>query len=447
MNITREHDYVFQTIKSRDVHFVRFWFTDIFGILKQFAVIPNDLDIAFSEGMGFDGSAIRGFGSGDTQDLVARPEAQTFQLLPWRPSENSVARMFCSVLTSEGVPFEGDSRYILRREVQRAAERGYVMNVGPELEFYYFKNDSSPDVLDNGSYFDCGSLDAATDLRRNTVLTLEKMGIPVAYSHHEGGPSQHEIDLRHDEPLTMADNIITYRMATKAIASQEGVYASFMPQPLPNVSGNGFHVNQSLCDFEGNNLFYDSSDPLGYDLSDLAKKYIAGILKYAPEFALITNSTVNSYRRLADAYRAPRHVGWAHSSRTSMIRIPRYKPQKKSSARIDVRNADGAANPYLCFALMLAAGLRGIDENLELPNPLEEENLRPLSHIELERRGITSLPENLGEAIDLFEASDFMREFFGEQTHHYIVKEKRREWISYMQSVSQWEIDNYLSIL
>ena len=289
MSSNPEQDFVLKTIKGRDVHFVRFWFTDVLGNMKSFAVIPSELENAFDDGMGFDGSCVEGFCRTRESDMLAFPDASTFQVLPWRPESNAVGRMFCDIRTPDGKPFEGDPRQVLAREVQHALDMGYVLNVGPELEFFYFKDQHSTEVLDHGGYFDLTSLDYASDLRRDTVLTLEKMGIPVEYSHHENGPSQHEIDLRFTDALSMADAVMTYKLVVKEIAMKHGVYASFMPKPLADAPGSGMHVHQSLFDLDGNNAFFDPNDPLGYNLSDLAKHYIAGLLKYAPEFCCITN--------------------------------------------------------------------------------------------------------------------------------------------------------------
>lgn len=305
MTVTPEQDFVLKTIKSRDVHFVRFWFTDVLGRMKSFAVIPSELEDAFADGMGFDGSCIEGFCRTQESDMLAFPDASTFQVLPWRPESNAVARMFCGLRTPDGTPFEGDPRQVLARTVEKAQEMGYAFNVGPELEFYYFKDAEGTEVLDRGGYFDLTSLDYASDLRRDTVLTLEKMGIPVEYSHHENGPSQHEIDLRFTDALSMADAVMTYKLVVKEIAMKHGVYASFMPKPMAGEPGSGMHVHQSLYDLDGNNAFYDPDDPQGYRLSKVAKRYLAGLLKYAPEFCAITNQHVNSYKRLIAGGEAP----------------------------------------------------------------------------------------------------------------------------------------------
>lgn len=425
-----------KTIKSRDVHFVRFWFTDVMGTMKSFAVIPSELENAFADGMGFDGSCIEGFALERESDMLAFPDASTFQVLPWRPESNAVGRMFCDIRKPDGSPFEGDPRHVLAQTVERAADRGYVFNVGPELEYYYFKDPTDTKVLDTGGYFDLTTLDYASDLRRDTVLTLEKMGIPVEYSHHELGPSQHEIDLRYDEALAMADAVMTYKMVVKEIAIKHGVHASFMPKPMTDASGSAMHVHQSLFDLDGRNAFYDPEDPEGYCLSTVAKSYIAGLLKYAPEFCLVTNQTVNSYKRLMGDPKAPVRLSWARSDRTSLVRIPGYRPNCERTCRVELRSPDPAANPYLAFAVMLSAGLAGIEEGLQLMPSADDSD------------GQTgTLPQTLGEAVELFAESELMKKTLGEHIHSYLVEAKREEWREYQSCVSQWERDRYLAVL
>ena len=447
MTANPDQDFVLKTIKSRDVHFVRFWFTDVLGAMKSFAVVPGELEDALADGMGFDGSCIEGFCRTQESDMLAYPDASTFQVLPWRPESNAVARMFCDVRTPDGLPFEGDPRHVLARTVGKAREMGYVFNVGPELEFYYFKGPEGAEVLDRGGYFDLTSLDYASDLRRDTVLTLEKMGIPVEYSHHENGPSQHEIDLRFADALSMADAVMTYKLVVKEIALKHGVYASFMPKPMAGEPGSGMHVHQSLFDLDGNNAFFDARDPQGYRLSDVAKRYIAGILKYAPEFCLVTNQFVNSYKRLVCGGEAPTYLSWASRNRSTLVRIPGYRPDREDACRIELRSPDPAANPYLAFAAMLAAGLAGIEEGLELQPPTEDQDLFALSRQDLRRQGIQTLPESLGEAAELFAGSALMRETLGDHIHSYLVAAKRAEWNEYQGNVSAWERDRYLAVL
>lgn len=447
MNANPDQDFVLKTIKSRDVHFIRCWFTDTLGHLKSFAVIPNEIEEALEEGIGFDGSCVEGFESLRESDMRAFPDASTFQILPWRPESDAVARMFCTIHGPDGKVFAGDPRYILKRAVDKAAQQGYVFNVCPEPEFYYFKDAAGTEVLDQGGYFDLTSLDYGSDLRRDTVLTLEKMGIPVEYSHHEKGPSQHEIDLRYSDALSMADAVMTYKLVVKEIALKNGVYASFMPKPLQGETGSGMHIHQSLSDLEGNNLFFDEQAGDERHLSALAKHYIAGILKYAPEFTLITNQYVNSYKRLSSDVDAPISLTWAHSNRSTLIRVPRIKPEKEASCRIEYRSPDPAANPYLLFAVLLAAGLKGIEDRIELQAPQENQDLSSHSRQQLVEQGIGVLPENLGEAIELFAHSSLMREVLGDHVHSYLVEAKRAEWDAYQRHVSPWELERHLATL
>ena len=447
MAMTPEQDFVMKTIKSRDVHFVRFWFTDVLGNMKSFAVSPSEIANAFSDGMGFDGSCIAGYSPTQESDMLAFPDPSTFQVLPWRPESNAVARMFCEIKRPDGTAFEGDPRNVLRRMVTKAADMGYIFNVGPELEYYYFKDSAGTEVLDHGGYFDLTSLDSASDLRRDTVLSLENMGIPIEYSHHENGPSQHEIDLRYMDAFTMADAVMTYKLVVKEIAVKHGVYASFMPKPMAGAPGNGMHVHQSLSDLDGNNLFFDSNDPLGYNLTPLAKKFMAGILKYTPELCLVTNQYVNSYKRLASGSEAPAFISWGKNNRSALVRIPGYRPNREEACRIEMRLPDPAANPYLVFSVILAAGLAGIKEDLPLPPSIDDLNLFEHSDACLIGRGFSKLPEDLGPAITLFENSELMKETLGEHIHSYLVSEKKAEWASYLGTVSQWELERYLAVL
>lgn len=438
-------DYVLKTVKERRIHFIRMWFPDALGRLKSFAITPSELEAAFAEGMGFDGSSVEGFSSPVESDLLAFPDAQTFQVLPWRPTDDGVARMFCNIYRPDGTRFEGDSRYVLERMTRRAADAGYEMNVGPEVEYFYFENDREPHPIDNAGYFDLTADDTASDLRRDTILTLEQMGIPVEYSHHEAAPSQQEIDLRYDEALSMADAVMTYRLVVKEVALKHGVRASFMPKPIQGVDGSGMHVHQSLfCGSE--NVFYDDTDPSGCCLSATAKHYIAGLLAYAPEYTLITNQHVNSYKRLAPAFEAPIAISWAKSNRNALVRIPLYKPGKPEAARVELRSPDPACNPYLVFAALLAAGLKGIEEGLELEETLD----RDVSHMgvyELRDAGIRTLPGDLGEAVQLFEGSTLMKEVLGDELHGFIAQNKRDEWQEYCTQVTSWEIEHQFPVL
>ncbi|MCK9357544.1 MAG: glutamine synthetase family protein [Dehalococcoidia bacterium] len=437
-------EYVLKTAKEHDVKFIRLWFTDILGFLKSFAITVEELEGALSEGMGFDGSSIEGFCRIDESDMMALPDPETFQLLPWRPKEhNAVARMFCDVVNPDGTPFSGDPRYVLKRNLQRAAERGYTFYVGPELEYFYFKDKYGTEFLDEGGYFDMTPLDVASDLRRETVLTLESMGIGVEYSHHEVAPSQHEIDMRYTDALTMADNVMTYRLVVKEIALEHGVHATFMPKPVFGINGSGMHVHQSLFK-DGHNMFFD---PKGlYSLSSLAMSYIGGILKYAPEFTAVTNQWINSYKRLVPGYEAPVYLSWARRNRADLIRVPGYKPGKEVATRIEFRSPDPACNPYLAFSVMLAAGLEGIDTKCPCPDPVEE-NVYEMSPDERKRRGIDTLPASLYEAILLAEKSDLVRKALGEHVFDAFIKNKKAEWDEYRTQVTEFEIKRYLPII
>lgn len=442
-----ERDFVLKTVRERGIHFLRFWFTDVLGTLKSFAVTPAELESTFDEGVGFDGSSIQGFVPIEESDMVAFPDPSTFQVLPWRPKDNGVARMFCDIRNPDGSAFDGDSRLALRRVLDKAADMGYSMNIGAEMEYFYFKDDTSTEPIDKGGYFDLTSLDNAHDLRRDTVLTLEKMGIPVEYSHHEAAPSQQEVDLRYSDPMSMADAVMTFRLVAKEIAIQQGVHASFMPQPINGESGSGMHLHQSLFDEEGNNAFFDPDDPDGHNLSLVAKRYLAGILKYAPEYTIVTNQYVNSYKRLVHGTSTPVYTNWSECDRSTMVRIPMYKPGKESATRIEIRSPDPTANPYLAFAATLAAGLKGIEDGLELSAPCSVVEIEGMSDAERAEHKVQSLPRDLGEAISCFESSELMREVLGEHIHRFYVENKKREWESYCTYVSDWELKRYLQKL
>ncbi|MFH1034969.1 MAG: glutamine synthetase family protein [Pseudomonadota bacterium] len=434
---------VLKAVKDNNVRFIRLWFTDILGFLKSFAISPSELEGAFDEGMGFDGSSIQGFCRIDESDMVAKPDANTFTMLPWRPSEGGVARMFCDIMNPDGTPYEGDPRYVLKRNLKKAADLGYTMNVGPELEFFYFKDNKSTEFLDYGGYFDLTPLDVASDLRRDTILALEKMGIAVEYSHHEVAPSQHEIDLRYQEALKMADAAMTYRLTVKEIAMKHGVYATFMPKPIFGQNGSGMHVHQSL--FKGKkNVFFDAKDE--YSLSAQGKAYIAGLLKHAPEISSIVAQWVNSYKRLVPGYEAPAYIAWARRNRSCLVRVPMYKPGKELATRCELRCPDPSANPYLTFAAMLAAGLKGIEENYVLPAPVEED-IFEMGPKELKKHKINSMPGSLGEAVEITAKSSLVKECLGDHVFEQFVENKRIEWDKFRIHVSQWELDRYLPIL
>ncbi len=436
-------EWVIKECKDKGVEFVRLWFTDILGFLKSFAITIEELDEALTEGMGFDGSSITGYQDIQESDMIARPDPSTFTLIPWRPADKPVAKMFCDIYTPEGEPYAGDPRYILQKTMKKAADKGYIFYVGPELEFFYFKNSKSTEVLDNGGYFDLTPLDTATSLRRDTILVLKEMGIPVEYSHHEVAPSQHEIDLRYDDALTMADSAMTYRLVVKEIAHLAGVYATFMPKPMEAYPGSGMHTHQSL--FTGDtNAFYDANDPMG--LSKIAKSYIAGLLKHAPEICSVLAQWVNSYKRLVPGYEAPVYVAWSQQNRSALIRVPRYNPGKEKSTRAELRCPDPACNPYLAFAVMLAAGMKGVEEGYELPEEMTQ-NLYELSEEERIARGIESLPASLGEAIAITEKSDLVRETLGDHAFERFIWNKKQEWNNFILHVTPWELEKYLPTL
>ena len=394
--------------------------------------------------MGFDGSSIQGYARIDESDMIAKPDPKTFQLLPWRPKENAVARMFADIYEPDGTPYKGDPRWVLKRNLKKAEDLGYTFYVGPELEYFYFKSsEGKPETLDKGGYFDLIPLDYASDLRRETILALEAMGIRVEYSHHEVAPSQHEIDLRYSDALSMADNAMTYRLVVKEIALRHGVYASFMPKPIFGQNGSGMHTHQSL--FKGNkNAFYDPKDE--FHLSKMAKAYTAGVLKHAKEISAITSQWVNSYKRLVPGYEAPVYIAWARRNRSALVRVPMYKPGKEKATRIELRCPDPACNPYLAFAVMLAAGLKGVEKGYTLPAPVEED-IFEMSEKERKQHGIDSLPGSLQEAVQAMEKSELVRETLGDHIFQKFIENKNIEWDQYRLHVSQYELEKYLPIL
>lgn len=437
-------DYVLRSVEQRDIRFVRLWFVDILGRLKNFAISPEDLEVAFEEGIGFDGSAIEGFATPEEADMLAFPDASTFQILPWRPSHNGVARVFCDVCTPDRKPFAGDPRDALRRMFRKAEKAGYLLNVGAELEYYYFPDEHTPEPLDNVGYFDLSVSDAALDLRRNTVLTLEKMSVPVEYTFHAAGRSQHGMSLRHAEALSMSDAITTAKLIIKQQAYESGCHASFMPKPLAGEDGSAMFLCQSLFDHDGNNVFWGEDDEK-YHLSDIAKHYMAGILAHAREISAITNPTVNSYKRITTGGDSvPQYATWGLRNRASMVRIPVYKPGKQLSTRIELRSPDPMANPYLVNAVTLAAGLDGIERKLELPPEATAETLK-LTDRQMLEAGYAPLPRSLKEALDVFEDSQFMKDALGEHIHSFFLKKKRDEWHKFESTITEWEIKHYLA--
>ena len=440
----KDKEYVLKTVRDNNIKFIRLWFTDILGVLKSFAITASELEGALEEGMGFDGSSIEGFARIQESDMMALPDPSTFEILPWRPSENGVARMFCDIMDPvKGTPYDGDPRYALKRILKKTTEMGYTYYVGPELEFFYFKDSNGTEILDKGGYFDLNPLDVASDWRRDTILTLEKMGIPVEYSHHEVAPSQHEIDLRYADGLTMADNTMTYKLVVKEMALLNGVFASFMPKPIEGVNGSGMHCHQSL--FKGSkNAFYSATDK--HNLSEIGKSYIAGLLKHAPEIMAILCQWVNSYKRLIPGYEAPVYIAWAKRNRSALIRVPMYKPGKENATRMELRCPDPACNPYLAFTVMLAAGLKGIEGKYKLEAPVEED-IFEMTHAEKIKHGIHSLPGSLIEAVSVMEKSTLVKEVLGDHIFNKFLENKYKEWDSYKTHVSKFELDRYLPIL
>jgi glutamine synthetase len=440
----RQQDYVLRTVEERGVRLIRLWFTDVLGQLKSVAISPAELENAFEEGMHFDGSAIDGFSRVQESDVLAKPDPNTFELTPWGHAGDDIsARMFCDILNHDGTPFEGDPRQVLKRNLDKARERGFQFMVAPEMEFYYFESGdpSKPLVpLDSGSYFDLTTSDVASDLRRRTIGTLEAMGIPVEYSFHEDGPSQHEIDLRYTDALSMADNLMTFRLVVREIATEAGVYATFMPKPITGLQGSGMHTHISL--FEGDaNAFHEAGDP--YGLSKVARSFIAGLLHHAPEITAITNQLVNSYKRLIVGYEAPTFVTWARNNRSALVRIPVTKHGKQSSTRIEYRAPDPACNPYLAFSVILAAGLKGIEDGYEL-GPEAEANVFELTPEERAAEGIGQLPQSLSDALDAMERSELVAEALGEHIFEWFLRNKRAEWMGYKAHVTPFELERYL---
>jgi glutamine synthetase len=433
---------------ERDVRFIRLWFTDILGQLKSFSIHRQELEDAFEGGMGFDGSSITGFNPIEESDMIAMPDPSTFSVLPWRPEDKATGRMFCDVQVPGGEPYEGDPRWVMRRALERAKGMGFDnFFIGPELEYFYFRSAETgggpPEVLDKGGYFDLTTLDAGSDLRRETVLALEQLGIHVEYSHHEVGPSQHEVDMRFADALKMSDDCMTYRITVKEYAMKYGFYATFMPKPLYGENGSGMHVHQSLFK-GGRNAFYDANDQ--YFLSDVAKSFIAGQLKHAREMSALFAQWVNSYKRLVPGYEAPVYVAWSRRNRSALIRVPLYHPGKEQATRCEIRCPDPATNPYLCFAVLLQAGLEGIEKGYELPEPMER-NLYHLSPDERKKLGIEQLPETLGEAIEIAAESELILKTLGEHVFTRFVEIKRQEWEDYRTQLSAWEMEKYLPVL
>ena len=444
----KQRDFVLRTIEERGVKFIRLWFTDVVGTLKSVAIAPAEVEGAFAEGLGFDGSAIEGFTRAVESDMLAVPDPNTFQILPWRGEIDPSARMFADITTPDGEPAASDPRHVLKRALAKAADRGFTFYTHPEIEFYLLKSpelgpDHQPIPVDTAGFFDNVPGGTAHDFRRRAVRMLEDMGISVEFSHHESGPGQNEIDLRYADGLTMADNIMTFRTIIKEVAIEQGVFASFMPKPFSHQPGSGMHTHMSL--FEGDtNAFFDPSGP--YQLSTVGKQFIAGLLRHAPEITAVTNQYINSYRRLWGADEAPGFITWGHNNRSALVRVPLYKPGKGTSARVEYRAIDSAANPYLAYALLLAAGLKGIEEGYELP-PEAEANPWELTDLERRALGYEELPSSLDQAVSLMESSELVAETLGEQVFNYALLNKRQEWSAFRSEVSAFELDRNLANL
>jgi glutamine synthetase len=439
----KQKAFVLRTVEERDVRFVRLWFTDVLGFLKSFAIPTEELEGAFEEGVGFDGSAIHGMARVQESDMIAHPDPKTFQILPWRPESQGVARMFCDIANPDGSPFEGDPRFILRRNLERAQRLGFTFYAGPEMEFFLFRDADTPEPLDRGSYFDLTPQDVGSEFRRHTIHYLEQMGISVHSSHHEVAPSQHEIGLRFADALTMADNIMTFRLVVKEVAQEHGIYATFMPKPIQGEWGSGMHTHVSL--FEGDrNAFFDAADD--NHLSKVAKAFIAGVLSHAREITAVSNQWVNSYKRLIEGFEAPVFVVWGKANRSALVRVPQAKPNKEQSTRIEYRAPDPACNPYLFLATLLAAGLDGIERELDIP-PEAEDNIYRLAMEERRALGIEALPDTLEDSLQLMERSELVAEALGEHLFEWFLRNKREEWREYKAYVTPFEIDRYLPML
>jgi len=443
----KQTEFVLRAMEERDVRFVRLWFTDVLGFLKSVAIAPAELEGAFAEGIGFDGSAIQGFARVYEADMVAHPDPSTFQLLPWRGTTQGTARMFCDIRLPDGSPAFADPRYVLKRALRKAADMGFTFYTHPEIEFYLFKEPvvpgEPPVPVDQGGYFDHTTANAGTDFRRHAITLLEQMGISVEFSHHEGGPGQQEIDLRYADALMTADNIMTFRVVIKEVAATKNMFASFMPKPLENHPGSGMHTHVSL--FEGDaNAFYDASAE--YNLSKIGRQFIAGLLRHAAEISAVTNQFVNSYKRLAVGSEAPRYICWGQNNRSALVRVPMFKPTKGASARVELRSIDSAANPYLAYALVLSAGLAGIENEYELPEGAEDD-VWSLSERQRQSLGIKPLPRSLDTAITLMENSELAAETLGEHVFDFVLRNKRAEYEAYRQQVTPWELRTLLPSL
>ncbi|RJP75801.1 MAG: glutamine synthetase [Candidatus Zixiibacteriota bacterium] len=436
-------DDIVKLVSEDEIPIIRLWFTDILGQLRGFAITPRELPEALESGLGFDGSSVEGFARIHESDLMAHPDPETFTLMPTEVDGARSAMMFCDLKTPEGQPYEGDTRYVLRRNLEKIARDGYTFFVGPELEYFYLKDNLQPQVLDEGGYFDASIVGVGSLLRKQAVQALEDIGVKVEYAHHEVAPSQHEIDLRYDHALTMADKVISYRFLVKEIAHQHGLYATFMPKPIFGVNGSGMHVHQSV--FQGDkNLFFSPEGE--YHLSKFAQSYIAGILTHIREITAVLNQWVNSYKRLVPGYEAPVYISWGQKNRSALVRVPRYRIGKEKSTRIELRSPDPACNPYLAFSVMLAAGMKGVQENYQLPPPIEE-NIYEMSPVDRHHHNISTLPGDLFEAVQEMEKSQLVRETLGDHVFNKFIDNKLIEWEDFRRQVSQYELEKYLPVL
>jgi glutamine synthetase len=445
--VDKQQEFVLRTIEERDIRFVRLWFTDVLGQLKSVAVAPAELEGAFTEGLGFDGSAIEGFTRVYESDMLAKPDPSTFQILPWRGDMQGTARLFCDILLPDGSPAWADPRRVLKRALERAAEQGFTFYTHPEVEFFLFTGmpevGQEPVPIDQAGYFDHTPAGVSHDFRRAAIGVLEAMGISVEFSHHEGAPGQQEIDLRYADALSTADNVMTFRQVIKEVALGQQMVASFMPKPFTQHPGSGMHTHLSL--FEGDrNAFYQAGAE--FEMSPTGRAFVAGLLRHAPEITAVTNQWVNSYKRLWGGGEAPAYVCWGHNNRSALVRVPMYKPGKERSARVEYRALDSAANPYLAFALLLSAGLRGVAEGYELP-PGAEDDVWALTDTERRALGIEPLPASLAEAVAVMERSDLVAETLGEHVFEFFLRNKRAEWAQYARQVTPFERDQLLPVL
>ncbi|MCP4580283.1 MAG: glutamine synthetase [candidate division Zixibacteria bacterium] len=439
----RTKDDIIKLMDENQIKYIRLWFTDILGCLKGMSITRSEIEAVLDHGQGFDGSSIEGFVRIEESDLMAIPDLDTFKIIPWSINDEKIACIFCDIQTPDGNPYEGDSRYILKRVLKRLTDDGFTAYMGPEMEYFYFKDSSAPEIIDKGGYFDYAAVDAPTKMRKKTIKALEAVGIPVECSHHEVAPSQHEIDLKYQEALKMADFAMLYRLVVKEIAATENYYATFMPKPIFGANGSGMHIHQSLFK-DDRNAFFNPNDQ--YNLSDMAKSYVAGLLKHIKEFCLVTNQWVNSYKRLVPGYEAPAYISWGQRNRSSLVRIPMYRVGREEATRVELRSPDPACNPYLAFAVMLASGYEGVKNNYDLADPIEE-NIFHMDSQTLKGKKVDILPNSLENAVKEFEKSKFMREILGDHVFFKLIENKKVEWDRYRMAVTQFEIENYLPLL